>query len=84
MKKILATAICLIIGVPSFAMGNMGPYHPTPHNPAIRSTHYMPPHHKPHHVHHHRKHHHMSRGAKTAVAVAGVTGIALLIAAIAD
>ena len=86
MKKIIATALCLTLGAPCFAMGPMGPAptRPMTHNSA---PHHMIPPPKPHHtsIHvtpHHR--HHMSAGAKTAVAVAGVAGLAMLVAAIAD
>ena len=84
MKKILATALCITLGAPCFAMGPMGgPHQVYPKaNHITYVTHNVPPqpvmHKPPHH------HHHMSTGAKTAVAVAGVTGLALLIAAIAD
>ena len=86
MKKIIATALCLTLGAPCFAMGPMGPAptRPMTHNSA---PHHMIPPPKPHHTNihiapHHR--HHMSAGAKTAVAVAGVAGLAMLVAAIAD
>jgi len=67
-----------------FAVGPMGPHHaprPVVHHTTY-VTHNVPPR---HHVHRgYRHHHHMSPGAKTAVAVAGVAGLALMIAAIAD
>ena len=77
MKKIIATALCLTLGAPCFAMGPMGPGPARP----------MPHHSRPHHTHIHvapRHRHYMSPGAKTAVAVAGVAGLAMLVAAIAD
>lgn len=84
MKKIIATALCLTLGAPCFAAGPMGPHHsphPTVHHTTY-VTHNVPPR---HHMHRgHRHHHGMSPGAKTAVAVAGVTGLAILFAAIAD
>ena len=83
MKKILATALCLTIGAPCFAARPMGPHH-TP-RPVVHHTtyvtHNVPPRHHMHKIH---RHHHMSAGQKTAVAVAGVAGLAMIIAAIAD
>ena len=86
MKKIIATALCLTLGAPCFAMSPMGPgpARPMPHH--SRPHHIVPPP-RPHHTHIHvapRHRHYMSPGAKTAVAVAGVAGLAMLVAAIAD
>lgn len=80
MKKMIATALCLTLGAPCFAMG---PHPQMP--PQHYGTHHMmtpPP--KPIHQPHHNSCHHMSKGAKTAVAVAGVTGLAMIVAAIVD
>ena len=83
MKKIIATALCITLGAPCFAMGPMGAQ-PVHQMPAPHASHHMtPPPPKPHHQIHHRGYH-MSPGAKTAVAVAGVAGLAMVIAAIAD
>ncbi len=86
MKKIIATALCLTLGAPCFAMGPMGP-DPARHMPHHSAPHHLVPPPKPHHTHMHvapYHRHHMSAGAKTAVAVAGVAGLAILVAAIAD
>ena len=84
MKKIIATALCLTLGAPCFAAGPMGPHHsprPVVHHTTY-VTHNAPPRHHMHRTYRH--HHRMSPGAKTAVAVAGVAGLAMVIAAIAD
>lgn len=85
MKKIIATALCLVIGAPCFAAGPMGPHHgprPVVQHHTTYVTHNVPPRHNMYRGHH--RHHRMSPGARTAVTVAGVAGLALLVAAIAD
>ena len=81
MKKIIATLLCLGITTPCFAFDkrHAGP-HPAPITPppAHMQMHHPQP--QPIHSHHHR----VSTGVKVAGVVAGITGLAVLIAALAD
>ena len=83
MKKILATVLCLTITTPCFAFDrrHAGP-HPIPMNPP--APHMQMHHPQPRPVIHHHHHHRMSNGAKVAGAIVGVTGLAILVAALAD
>ena len=79
MKKIIAISLCLALSSPCYAMS---PIRDCRHSHMVKQPvhHIQPPPPKPHTYHTH----HMTAGAKTAVAVAGIAGVALLFAAIAD
>lgn len=81
MKKIIATTLCLVLGAPCFAAGPH--YQGQPRHYSYSQQHMMTPPQKPQHQCY-KSCHHMSNGAKTTVAVAGVVGLAMIVAAIVD
>lgn len=84
MKKVIATLLCLSFTTPCFAFDrrHAGP-HPAPIAPphTVHMQMHTP---VPHPPVHRRHHHRISDGAKVAGVVAGVAGIAILVAALAD
>lgn len=83
MKKIIATALCLTIASPCFAMGRFDCQYPDHGFDNGRGPHYEAryDHHNDLHM---RKHHRTSDRTKVLGAAAGIAGVALVISAIMD
>lgn len=79
MKKIIATALCLTISAPCFAMGRYDRHYPNPNNRPPR-----PVYEQRYDYNRHYKPCKTSQRTKTIAAVAGVAGVAMIISALVD
>lgn len=79
MKKIIATALCLTISAPCFAMGRYARHYPKHNNRPPCSVYE----HRCKYNNHYRPCN-TSQRTKTIAAVAGVAGVAMIISALVD